>query len=156
VFAADFGPDLRSLDGTYSCSMGSGTWSASWVRDLGPVGDVTGHWLGTFATTVPVPTNGVLALDLRQEWVHGILRVTGRVSSPSLSEDLVITNGDVVFADGTFQVELFSDPSLAPFVLMTGTGDARTMVIHDGQVVVGIPPGRLLGSGTWRALWTGP
>jgi hypothetical protein len=38
---------------------------------------------------------------------------------------------------------------------MGGSGDAGTLVIDDGQIVLGVPPGTLVGSGTWRALWTG-
>jgi hypothetical protein len=156
VFAADIAADLRSLEGTYSCTMGNGTWSASWVRDLGPVGDVTGHWLGAFAATSPIQATGVLSLDLQQQWVHGVLRVTGQLSSPSLPQPMAISNGDVVFDEGTFQLELTTDPTSAPFVMLSALGDSHSMLVHDGQVVIGIPPGTLLGSGTWRALWTGP
>lgn len=155
VFQADFAADLKSLTGSYSCGLDRGTWSASWVRELAPIGDVSGHWIGTFIATSPVQTTGVLQMDLLQQWVNGSLRVTGRLSSPSLPEELVVTNGDVVFDEGSFQLRLMTDTS-APFVMMGGSGDAGTLVIDEGEIVLGVPPGTLVGSGTWRAIWTGP
>jgi hypothetical protein len=155
VFTGEFAPDWRSLEGAYSCGVDRGTWRSVWTRAMDPAGDLTGAWLGSYEVDPPASGGGPFTLTLRQEWVQGTLQVRGTVTVPPLTPDLMVIAGEVHWDAGGFQVQLLTDPARAPFVVLTGQGDARRMVVSPGRFLVGTPPGNLLGSGSWDAFWAG-
>ncbi len=155
VFAADLDPVGRVLRGTWSCGERHGGWSASWRRELGAIGDISGAWIGHATLTLPLVRTEPIALRLQQGLLGGVLRVTGRVSVPGVIGDMGIDDGEVVWDQGRFEMVLLTDRLETPVVLLAGSGNGQNLVIDDGQLVASTPAGGLLGVGTWRALWTG-
>lgn len=154
-FEAEFAPDWRSLTGTYSCHDDHGIWQSAWSRELAPAGDLTGGWFGTWEPDPPTQGGGELRLVLQQTWVAGSLQVRGTVVVPDLSQDLPITSGEVQWDGPTFRLVLATDTSRTPFLVMTGSGDSSRMNVDPGRFLLGVPPGVLVGTGSWDALWLG-
>lgn len=152
-FSGDLDAAARIFAGEFSGSRGDGTWQADWTRELPPIIDLSGTWIGSFRGDSELIPPGPMVLTLQQQLVQGQMRVTGDLELQDLSMQVPIVDGYVDWNADTFDVQLLSDISLLPIVQLTGVGDPLQRRIEHGEFVVLPPPGLPVGLGSWQAVW---
>lgn len=155
-FLGDLDVKAKVFAGTFTGSHGAGTWQADWTRELPPIVDLSGTWIGTYRGDSQLIPEGPLTLTLVQQLVHGQLRVTGSIELQSLSLTVPVVDGAVDWNADTFDVQLISDITTLPIVQLTGVGDPLQRRIDQGEFVVLPPPGLPVGLGSWQAVWVAP
>ena len=120
----------RQLVGTYHCPEESGTWTASWQRELPAVQDLSGAWTGSLAAAGQ-PTRGI-DLDLVQTVEGGDVRLQGFLWLHDLWPLPLEIEGTVLFREATFDLLLRTPVGSVPGLLVTGIGDYTPMRVENG------------------------
>lgn len=145
----------RTFSGTFTGSEGAGSWQAEWQRELPPIVDVSGTWVGSFASSSEPNGSGPLQLQLEQLLIDGQLRLRGSIELPSLQLTVPVVDGYVDWLADTFDLQMISDISELPIVQLTGIGDPEGPSVERGEFIVLPPPGLPVGLGSWQAVWVG-
>jgi hypothetical protein len=153
VFGAVLGQD-RTLVGSYQCTADSGTWDASWQRDLPPLLDLSGRWEGTISANGAPPQQ--LVMHLQQDVRGGALVMDGAAELPGALPEPIGVTGWLEFRDGVFEVLLTTLPGEVPIAFLTGLGDSDLLRIENGLLQAAIDPQLPVLQATWQAAWTGP
>lgn len=155
-FSGDLDATARIFAGDFSGSGGDGTWQADWTRELPPIVDLSGTWIGSYRGDNELIPAGSMVLVLQQQLVQGQMRVTGSLELQDPSMQVPIVDGYVDWNADTFDVQMLSDISMLPIVQLTGVGDPLQRRIDHGQFLVLPPPGLPVGLGSWQAVWVAP
>jgi hypothetical protein len=150
LFRAVLGPE-RTLVGTYGCLADTGSWDATWQRDLPELVDLSGQWLGS--VSVPGFPPETLVVQLEQSVRGGALALDGSLRLPNLSPEPLPLVGTVQFREGAFDLVLVSAPGSLPLVYLVGVGDTPTLRVQDGQLQAAIDPSTPLVVATWDVQW---
>jgi hypothetical protein len=124
----------RVLNGNYECGVDRGTWTATWLRDLPPVGDLSGSWEGSIGVLGTAPR--AITCDLAQRIVGGLLKVEGFLSLPDLLPMSVPVDGVVNWRDSTFDIVLQTTAPGLPVLLFSALGQRDPLGIEFGIVQV--------------------
>ncbi len=147
LFEAVLGVE-RTLIGSYGCLVDTGSWDATWQRDLPALIDLGGRWLGSLS--VPGYPAQAMVMDLAQSVRGGALAFDGTMTVPDLLPAPLPLVGSVQFHDGVFEVVLVTTPGTVPLVRMTGAGDTTTLRLEGGELQAAIDPLLPLVQGTWN------
>lgn len=150
LFAAVYGVE-RTLVGSYGCPDDSGSWDATWQRDLPALVDLSGRWAGS--VTAPGYPEQAILLDLQQTVRGGALAFDGAMSLPDLLPEPLPMVGSVQFRDGVFDVVLVTEPGVVPLVRMAGVGETATLRVQNGELQAAIDPLLPLVQATWQLQW---
>lgn len=120
----------RQLVGTYHCPEESGTWTASWQRELPAVQDLSGRWSGSLAAAGQ-PTRA-FDIDLVQVVEGGDVLLQGFLWLRDLWPLPLEVEGTVLFRDDAFDLLLRTPIGSVPGVLVTGIGDYAPMRVENG------------------------
>jgi hypothetical protein len=134
VLAAELGAG-RTLTGTFQCQADQGTWTASWVRALPTLGDLSGRWTGTLTPAVALPAVPMprpLQLDLEQSVVGGSVVLTGVLDVPELLGLPIAVSGYTIFRDDTFDLLLRAEQPGAPTVVLSALGARQPLSVELG------------------------
>ena len=146
--------DDRTLIGTYGCAADLGSWDATWHRDLPPVADLGGLWVGT--VTVPGLPTQEMQLQLEQSVRDGALVLTGAGALPGLLTEPLPLLGQVQFRQDAFDLGLVTAPGILPIVQLVGIGDTASLQITNGQLQVAVDPLHPIVQGLWSVQRVGP
>lgn len=124
--------------GVYNCTGESGTWGATWQRELPDLVDLGGDWSGSLAVAGQVARP--LSLVLQQSVRDAHLELDGLLDLGELWPSLLPLRGTVVFNETGFEVLLSTDSGVLPGLLLTGMGDREPLQIEAGLLqTIGSP-----------------
>jgi hypothetical protein len=133
VLAATLGED-RELIGVYTCANESGTWLATWRRDLPTLLDLGGEWTGTvmFGDQIVRP----IALSLHQTVDAGAVELTGVLDLGDLWPVPVVVSGIAVFREQGYDLTLQTLAGSSPELVLSGSGLTEPMRVEAGLLHV--------------------
>lgn len=143
----------QRLVGTYHCPLESGTWEATWQRDLPELADLGGIWTGTLA--VPGQVTRPFELALEQDVDGGELRLTGLLDLGDVWPSLLVVRGPVAFRDDGFDLALQTLSGNSPGLLLAGSGDREPLQVESGLLLTIGSPVLPFSNGVFTISWQG-
>jgi hypothetical protein len=144
----------RSMDGIYQCEAESGTWTATWQRDLPTLVDLGGDWSGSLAVAGQ-PTRPI-DLVLEQGVQDGSLVLEGLLDLGDLWPSLLPVRGSVFFREGGFEVVLATSAGSTPGLFLAGVGDRDPLQVETGFLQTIGSPVLPFQNGVFQIFWQGP